>query len=73
MLSKWIHETFPDMKQFAWQRGYGAFTVSPSNEKRVIQYIKNQKEHHRKVTFKEEYLKFLQRYKIEYDERYIWD
>ena len=71
--SKWIHETFHDMQDFAWQRGYGAFSVSPSNEDRVIGYIKNQKQHHTKVDFREEFLKFLHRYNIEYDERYIWD
>lgn len=71
--SKWIHETFPNMKEFRWQRGYGAFSVSKSVEPRVIQYIKNQKEHHRKKTFQEEFIQFLEQYDIEYDERYIWE
>ncbi len=71
--SKWIHTTFPNLSQFAWQRGYGAFAVSFSKEEQVISYIKNQKEHHKKISFKEEFLYFLHKYKIEYDERYIWD
>ena len=71
--SGWIHDTFHDMKNFAWQKGYGAFSVSPSNEERVIRYIENQKEHHKKITFKQEFITFLKRYKIEYDERYIWN
>jgi putative transposase len=70
--SKWIHEAFPRVKKFAWQDGYGAFTVSKSNLPTVIQYIQNQGEHHRTKTFQEEYLEFLQKHDIEYDERYIW-
>jgi putative transposase len=70
--SKWIHEEFPELRGFAWQDGYGAFTVSKSNLPEVISYIQNQREHHRKRTFQEEYLEFLQRHGIEYDERYVW-
>jgi putative transposase len=70
--SKWIHEEFPGMRSFAWQDGYGAFTVSKSNIPEVIAYIQNQREHHRKRTFQEEYLDFLQKNGIEYDERYLW-
>src|SRR5437867_675686 len=71
--SLWIHETFPSLRGFAWQDGYGAFTVSKSNIPQVIEYIKNQKEHHKTKTFQEEYLEFLREYGIEYDERYLWD
>jgi putative transposase len=71
--SHWIHETFPHLKGFAWQDGYGAFTVDKSNIPRVIAYIQNQKEHHKRKTFQEEYLEFLREYGIEFDQRYVWD
>jgi hypothetical protein len=57
---------------FSWQDGYGAFTVSASQTKAVKDYIAKQEEHHRKKTFQEEYLNFLQQSGIEYDERYLW-
>jgi len=71
--SKWIHGTFAGMQKFAWQDGYGAFTVSKSQLPQVIQYIKDQKEHHKKKTFQEEYLELLQKHGIQYDDRYLWD
>lgn len=71
--SRWVHESFPNRKGFAWQEGYGAFSVSKSVEHQVIDYINNQQEHHRKHTFKEEYLSFLDKYEVDYDERYLWD
>ena len=58
---------------FSWQNGYGAFSVSSSKIEVVKQYILNQEEHHKKVSFKEEYRIFLREYKIDYDERYVWD
>jgi len=70
--SKWVHEAFPALQKFAWQEGYGAFSVSASQKQRTIDYIAGQKEHHRKRTFKEEYLAFLKKNDIEYDERYLW-
>ena len=70
--SKWIHGEFPRLVGFAWQDGYGAFTVSRSNVPSVIAYIQNQREHHRKKTFQEEYRELLEKHGIEYDERYIW-
>jgi REP element-mobilizing transposase RayT len=70
--SKWIHEEFPTLRNFAWQDGYGGFTVSKSNLPDVVRYIQNQREHHRKKDFQEEYLEFLKRHGIEYDERFIW-
>lgn len=70
--SKWIHEEFASLENFGWQDGYGAFTVSKSNIPEVIKYIQNQREHHRKKTFQEEYLKFLKANGIKYDERYLW-
>jgi len=70
--SKWIHEEFPALRDFGWQDGYGAFTVSKSNLDDVIHYIQHQRAHHRKKTFQEEYLEFLQKHGIDYDERYVW-
>ena len=71
--SKWVHETFPRHRAFAWQAGYGAFTVSYSNLPKVEDYIRRQSEHHRTTTFRDEFLTFLRRHRIEYDERYLWD
>ena len=71
--SKWIKTNDPKYRKFYWQNGYGAFSVNPYEVGIVISYIKNQQEHHRKKTFQKEYLAFLKKYKVEYDERYIWD
>ncbi|ODS33370.1 MAG: transposase [Candidatus Scalindua rubra] len=71
--SKWIKTIDPEYKKFYWQNGYGAFSIGSSGKIATIKYIKNQKEHHRKKTFKEEFLKFLNKYQMKYDERYIWD
>ena len=71
--SKWIHETFPELGGFAWQAGYAAFAVSYSHIDTVKQYIATQADHHRTVTFQEEYREFLRRHNIEFDERYLWD
>jgi putative transposase len=70
--SKWVHDEYRGLRDFAWQDGYGAFTVSRSNLPEVIRYIQKQREHHRKRTFQEEYLEFLQANAIQYDERYLW-
>ena len=70
--SKWIHEEFSNMLGFAWQDGYGGFSVSKSDVPDVVTYIQNQREHHRRKTFREEYLDLLQANGIEYDERYLW-
>ena len=70
--SKWINEKkFLNVK-FEWQEGYGAFSYSKSSVEKVINYIKNQEEHHRRKTFKEEYLKLLEDFEIDFDERYIF-
>ena len=71
--SGWIHETFQQHRSFAWQTGYGAFTVSYSGVEAVKTYIANQAEHHRVKTFQEEFVEFLRRHEIEYDERYLWE
>jgi putative transposase len=70
--SRWIHETFPDLQEFAWQSGYGAFTVGHSGLDKVKSYVRNQAAHHRTLTFQEEFVTFLERYGVPYDERYIW-
>jgi REP-associated tyrosine transposase len=69
--SGWMHEVFPELSQFSWQRGYGAFTVSQSNVEEVRRYIARQKEHHRRVSFRDEFIQFLKANQIEYDERFI--
>ena len=70
--SGWIHDTFPDKQDFGWQAGYGAFAVSYSNIDVVKQYIARQAEHHRVKSFQEEFIEFLKRHNIQYDERYLW-
>jgi putative transposase len=70
--SKWIHETFPEHRAFAWQEEYGAFSVSMSQLDKTVGYIKGQPEHHRKMTFQEEFLALLKKHRVEYDERYLW-
>ena len=69
--SKWVHEKWNT--RFAWQTGYGAFSVSESNVGVVSRYIAAQEEHHKKHTFQEEYVAFLRKNNIPYDERYIWE
>ena len=71
--SGWIHKTFPDRLDFAWQAGYGAFAVSHSGLLEVGRYIHGQEEHHRMVSFKEEFIRLLEEHKIEFDERYLWE
>jgi REP element-mobilizing transposase RayT len=70
--SKWIHETFPNQRIFSWQEEYGAFSVSVSQLDKTIAYIRGQPEHHRKMTFQEEFLMLLKKHGVEYDERYLW-
>ena len=71
--SKWIHENHPGMQAFAWQEGYAAFTVSQSNLPSVEAYVLNQKTHHATVAFEDEFLSFLERHGLQYDERYVFD
>ena len=70
--SKWM-KAEGGVPSFSWQAGYGAFSVGQSQTDAVARYIQNQEEHHRKVTFQEEFRKFLERYRVPYDERYVWD
>jgi len=71
--SGWIHKTFPGNDAFAWQAGYGAFSVSQSNIADVTAYIERQAEHHRTMTFQEEFIAFLKRHDLPYDLAHIWD
>ena len=67
----WMHDVFPRLSEFSWQRGYAAFTVSQSNLKQVQGYLARQKEHHRRVSFRDEFINFLKANRIEFDERFI--
>jgi REP element-mobilizing transposase RayT len=69
----WIKERFPDIPKFAWQAGYGAFSVSASNVETVRTYIANQLEHHAKISFQDEFRAFLEKHGVAFDERYVWD
>jgi REP element-mobilizing transposase RayT len=71
--SGWIHREFPNQHTFAWQTGYAVFSVSHSQKSAVLDYIANQEEHHRKMSFKEELLALLKKHEIEYDERYVFE
>ena len=69
--SGWVHDTFPDRQDFAWQDGYAAFTISRSGVDDVVGYVRNQQSHHKKMSFREEVIALLRRHGIEYDEKYI--
>ena len=71
--SKWLKTQSPALAAFGWQRGYGAFSVGPSDLNALLHYIDTQEEHHKTRTFQDEYRAFLKKYGIEYDERYVWD
>ena len=71
--SKWVKTQSPDLAAFSWQRGYGCFSVGPSDLEALRQYIDTQEEHHRKRTFQDEFRSFLKKYGVEYDEAYVWD
>lgn len=71
--SKWIKTKGEAYLNFYWQNGYGAFSVNPAEVDVVVKYIANQKEHHRKRSFQDEYRAILKKYAVEYDERYVWE
>jgi len=71
--SGWIKKQGSTFKNFYWQRGYGSFSANPTEVPTVIDYIQNQKERHKNMTFQDEYRAFLRKYNVEYDERYVWD
>lgn len=71
--SKWIKTKGISYRNFGWQDGYGAFSVGYTQIEEVKKYIANQKEHHAKIGFEDEFRYFLNKYNVEYDERYVWD
>ena len=71
--SRWVNREYGMRQTFAWQAGYGAFSVSHSNAPAVVRYIQGQESHHRRVSFQEEFVDLLRKNNIEYDERYIWE
>lgn len=71
--SKWIKTLNAEFENFAWQNGYGAFSLSPSHVKAVEKYIIGQEEHHRQEAFQEEFRRMCRKYGVEIDERYVWD
>jgi REP element-mobilizing transposase RayT len=70
--SVWLKTKHPDLHDFAWQHGYGIFSIGYSQIESVRSYIAKQEEHHRRVTFQDEFRQLLQRYEVEFDERYVW-
>lgn len=71
--SKWIKSKGLQYENFYWQEGYGIFSVSPGNIDKVSRYIKDQESHHTHLRFKDEFRMFLEKFDVEYDERYLWD
>lgn len=71
--SRWVKTQSPSLSKFSWQRGYGAFSVSPSDLETLRAYIENQKAHHKTRSFQDEFRSFLRKYGVEFDERYVWD
>jgi len=71
--SKWIKTKSPEFGGFHWQSGYGAFSVSQSDADEVVDYVRNQARRHEKMTFQDEYRRLLERYRLAFDERYVWD
>jgi len=70
--SKWMKKRADELSNFYWQDGYGAFSVNPSQVDAVTDYIQKQREHHESNSFQDEYRAFLKKYKVDYDERYVW-
>ncbi len=71
--SRWLKTKGGILSKFSWQNGYGAFSVGKSQLPIVINYVRNQEQHHRKKSFREEFLLFLKKYDVDYDEKYLWD
>lgn len=71
--SKWLKKQGPRLNGFQWQAGYGVFSVSQSNAAQVMDYVKNQEEHHKRMAFQQEFRELCIRHEIELDERYVWD
>jgi REP element-mobilizing transposase RayT len=69
--SKWLHDSFPDLAGFAWQQGYGAFSIGISQFRQTARYIEAQEQHHKRRTFEQEWALFLKRHNIPYDEEFF--
>jgi REP element-mobilizing transposase RayT len=70
--SRWIKEKWSDQRTFAWQRGYGAFSVSRSNRVAVIRYVQDQARHHMRLSFRDEFVALLNKHGVEFEEEYLW-
>jgi REP element-mobilizing transposase RayT len=70
--SRWLKEKWPDRRAFAWQQGYGAFSVSESGRGAVIRYIQNQARHHERISFRDEFLALLRKHGVKFEEQYLW-
>jgi putative transposase len=71
--SKWVKERMPNLADFYWQKGYGAFSVSPKHVDALTEYIVNQEEHHKRMSFQDEFRGICERNGVEIDERYVWE
>ena len=71
--SRWLKTNGRRYHDFSWQKGYGVFSVSSSQKEVVMRYIAEQEEHHRNISFKEEFVAFLKKHQIQYDNKYLWD
>ncbi len=69
--SRWVNTTFPNLNKFVWQEGYGSFSVSYSSVEHVQKYIRNQEEHHKNMTFDQEYINILKHHQVEFNEKYV--
>jgi REP element-mobilizing transposase RayT len=70
--SRWLKEKWPEHRRFAWQKGYGAFSVSESSRSAVIRYIQDQANHHRRISFRDEFVALLRKHGVEFEEQYLW-
>jgi putative transposase len=71
--SLWVKSKWPALSEFHWQKGYGAFSISPKHVEPLRGYIDNQEDHHRKESFQDEFRRLLTKYGMDWDERYVWD
>jgi putative transposase len=70
--SGWMHQVFPTLRNFKWQNGYAAFTVSASMVEKVTKYVVDQEKHHKKYSFRDEFIALLRAHNVEFDEKYLW-
>ena len=70
--SRWIHETFPTHSGFSWQEAYGAFSIGVSGVEETIRYIESQEQHYLNMSFEDEFVTFLRKHGLGFDEKYVW-